>query len=98
MGFSQEIEHWFSFRDSCISVVESVSSLPSSNSKHSIFFLHGRFGQGEMWTPIMDGLSSHFRCIALDFPGFGRSFSARDRAFTLLEHASLVNELIHKFT
>jgi pimeloyl-ACP methyl ester carboxylesterase len=51
-----------------------------------------------MWQSVTTELAPHFRCIAIDFPGFGNSFSSRSRPFSLFEHASLVQELIKRFT
>jgi pimeloyl-ACP methyl ester carboxylesterase len=90
-------DHWFSFKDSCVSVIENNPSA-SRKFKHALFFLHGRFGDAEMWQPLIEGLAPQFRCVNLDFPGFGRSFLSQGRPFSLLEYASLVHELIQKFT
>jgi pimeloyl-ACP methyl ester carboxylesterase len=100
MGLHGEREHWFSFRDSCIVVIEKggAGSPFFSRKKYSLFFLHGRFGHTEMWAPLIESFSAHYRCFVLDLPGFGKSFMARDRAFSLLDHSALVLELIQKLS
>ena len=57
--------------------------------------MHGRFGQAEKnRDPLIQELSTQFRCIVLDLPGFGRSFLVNDRPFALLEYALLVDQLL----
>jgi pimeloyl-ACP methyl ester carboxylesterase len=98
MTLQRRQDHWFSFKDCCVSALESVplSKWPLLN--HTLLFVHGRFGSSEMWEPLVHELSNQFRCITVDFPGYGRSFSAQGRAFSLLEHASLIHEIAHKLT
>ena len=92
------IDHWFSFGDCCLSISESAPSPGVSwSSKQVLFFLHGRFGQGEMWRPLIERLSSHFRCLYLDLPGFGHSFSVRGRGFSLLEQAIILTHVVRRF-
>ncbi|HAR41396.1 MAG TPA: hypothetical protein DCS07_01995 [Bdellovibrionales bacterium] len=38
-------------------------------------FLHGTVSDAAMWGEIAHLLSDRYRCVAVDFPGFGRSFS-----------------------
>lgn len=37
-----------------------------------LLLLHGTFWS-RVWQPVLPGLGAHARCLALDFPGFGRS-------------------------
>jgi pimeloyl-ACP methyl ester carboxylesterase len=85
-------QHRFSFGDSCIAVAEA-----GDESYPMLFFLHGRFGQGDMWRPVVEILSSQFRCLVVDFPGYGASFSARGRTWSLLENTLLVAKLTEEF-
>jgi pimeloyl-ACP methyl ester carboxylesterase len=59
--------------------------------------LHGRFGHAEIWWPTIDRLFPRFRCFSIDLPGFGHSFSARERGLSLLEHAQIVSRVIERF-
>lgn len=95
MEFQQPKDHWFSFRDACVFVME---TFPSRHDplQFPIFFLHGRFGHSQMWIPIAESFSQQTRCLIADLPGFGKSFCVRDRGFSLLEHVSLMNELIQE--
>ncbi|MEN9225024.1 MAG: alpha/beta hydrolase [Thermostichus sp. DRC_bins_24] len=38
-----------------------------------VLFLHGFMATHANWWPLMQGLGSHYRCIALDLLGFGQS-------------------------
>ncbi|CAK9155708.1 unnamed protein product [Ilex paraguariensis] len=38
-----------------------------------LVFLHGLFGTGEDWIPIMKAISGSARCVAIDLPGHGGS-------------------------
>ena len=93
-----EKDHWFSFKDSCVSVVERRPQFHLELKGHSLFFLHGRFGCATMWKPLCTRLSSHYRCISVDLPGFGRSYTIGERAFNLLDHVNLVTELTRQMT
>ncbi len=97
MGLSRGRRHWFSFKNSGISLIEYPALPGTSLMRSSLLFLHGRFGQAEMWNPLVEELSTQCRCLTLDLPGFGRSFFVRERAFSLLDHAQLVNELLRRF-
>lgn len=89
---------WFGFKDSCVAVEESGPSHGNYTYNQTLFFVHGRFGQSGIWDPLIQQLAPRCRCIAPDLPGFGRSFVVRERGFTLLEHAMLVQNLIERFS
>jgi pimeloyl-ACP methyl ester carboxylesterase len=95
----QNKEHWFSLGESCLAISEwGPSESTHHEQKHVLFFLHGRFGQGEIWKPLAKRLASHFRCFHLDLPGFGRSFSVRGRGFSILEQSQIVRTVLKRFT
>lgn len=91
-------EHWLSYGDCCLAVSETYPKNHSHEElRETLFFLHGRYGHGEIWRPLTTRLASHYRCLQVDFPGFGRSFSARDRGLSILEHSQLIQSLIERF-
>jgi pimeloyl-ACP methyl ester carboxylesterase len=45
----------------------------SVGSGESILFLHGMPTSCRLWDRVVDRLSEHFTCIAVDLPGFGRT-------------------------
>src|SRR4051812_21510274 len=86
--------HRFSFGDSLIAVTERSNGAVLYP---VLFFLHGRFGAGETWWPIIDRLFPRFRCYSVDLPGYGQSFSSRERGLSLLEHSQVVRHLVDRF-
>ncbi|OFZ19252.1 MAG: hypothetical protein A2X94_05720 [Bdellovibrionales bacterium GWB1_55_8] len=86
-------EHGFAFGDAYVRV--SVFEASGRSSAPTLYFLHGRFGRQECWKPLVQQLPQ-FRRVVLDFPGFGSSFSARERGFSLAEHVKLANELLDR--
>lgn len=89
--------HHLSFGDCYVAVEEELPRPDLSAPEQTLVFLHGRFAHGEMWQPVIRLLASQFRCLNIDLPGYGHSFSSRDRGLSLLEHAHLVGQLMAHF-
>ncbi len=94
----QSNEYWFSFRNACVSVSETIPMGKTNPSNYTLFFLHGRFGQAEIWESLIQGLSHQFPCMTVDLPGFGKSFLAEDRFFSFIEHSHLIIQLLNHFS
>ncbi|HLE00306.1 MAG TPA: alpha/beta hydrolase [Bdellovibrionota bacterium] len=89
----EHLEYRYAFGDCHVCVHEDHPvELPSSGL--ALFFVHGRYGNSETWRPVIERISDRFRCISIDLPGFGSSFSARDRGLSLLEYGALVRGLV----
>ncbi|HEX2240750.1 MAG TPA: alpha/beta fold hydrolase [Actinomycetota bacterium] len=58
-----------------------------------IVFLHGNPTWSFLYRDIIKGLSDSFRCIAIDYPGFGLSDRPDNYGYTPIEHAQVVGEL-----
>jgi len=58
-----------------------------------LLLLHGFFGCGTVWQPVMAHLAPHFRCVALDLLGFGDS-AKPDIAYHIDEAAAFVRDFI----
>ncbi|MFQ3679670.1 MAG: alpha/beta hydrolase [Pseudanabaenaceae cyanobacterium] len=58
-----------------------------------LLLLHGFFGSGTGWQPVMTHLAPHFRCVALDLLGFGDS-AKPDIAYHIDEAAAFVRDFI----
>src|SRR4051794_1022885 len=67
-------EHFFSFGDCCIRVLESASKETTAEARSTVFFLHGRFSHASSWFEVALHLAPNIRCVSIDFPGFGKSF------------------------
>jgi len=59
-----------------------------------ILFLHGNPTWSFLYRNIVRPLRDEFRCIAVDYPGFGRSVHPADYEYTPREHAGVVSELV----
>jgi haloalkane dehalogenase len=59
-----------------------------------LLFLHGNPTWSFVWRGVITRLRRRFRCIAVDFPGFGLSEHPAGYGYTPREHADVVSELI----
>ncbi len=61
-----------------------------------LLLLHGNPTWSFLYRHIVLKLASHFRCIALDYPGFGLSIPKADYHFTPREHSDIVEKLVER--
>jgi len=61
-----------------------------------ILFLHGNPTWSFLYRGIVIRLRKRFRCIAVDYPGFGLSVRPAEYGYTPAEHAGVVRGLIHE--
>ncbi len=59
-----------------------------------LLLLHGNPTWSFLYREIIAGLRDRYRCVALDYPGFGLSLAGPDYGFTPAEHASVVEKLV----
>ncbi len=59
-----------------------------------LLLLHGNPDWSFLYRKIVTGLRDSFRCIALDYPGFGLSAHPDGYGYTPAEHARVVGELV----
>ncbi|HUO39062.1 MAG TPA: alpha/beta fold hydrolase [Mycobacterium sp.] len=59
-----------------------------------LLLLHGNPTWSFLYRAIIVGLRDEFRCIALDYPGFGLSAAAPGYGFTPAEHADVVERFL----
>jgi haloalkane dehalogenase len=59
-----------------------------------LLMLHGNPTWSFLYRRMISALSDHFRCVALDYPGFGLSAPAAGYAFTPPEHAEVVRRFV----
>lgn len=58
--------------------------------------LHGNPTWSFLYRHIVAGLRSQFRCIALDYPGFGLSTAPTGYRYTIAEHARIVEGFVEQ--
>ena len=59
-----------------------------------LLLLHGNPTWSFLYRDIVRGLRGRFRCIALDYPGFGLSAAREGYEFTPAEHADVVEQFL----
>ena len=59
-----------------------------------ILFLHGVPDTAELWSDVIAHLSSSYRCLAPDLPGFGRSIAPKSFDCSLENRAQFINDLV----
>lgn len=61
-----------------------------------LLLLHGNPTWSFLYRDVIKGLRERFRCIAVDYPGFGLSRAPSGYRYTPAEHAHIIEELIVK--
>ena len=59
-----------------------------------LLFLHGNPAWSFQWRALIAGLRGSFRCIALDYPGFGMSSGPEGYGYTAREQSQVLEELV----
>jgi haloalkane dehalogenase len=59
-----------------------------------LLLLHGNPDWSFLYRNIVTGLKDRFRCVAMDYPGFGLSIHPDGYEYTAAEHAAVVQELV----
>jgi haloalkane dehalogenase len=59
-----------------------------------LLLLHGNPTSSYLYRHLIAGLRDRFRCIAPDYPGFGRSKAPAGYGFTPVEHAAVIEQLV----
>jgi haloalkane dehalogenase len=62
----------------------------------TLLFLHGNPTYSFLYRHVIAGLVDRFRCVALDYPGFGLSTPAAGYGFTPAEHSRVVEAFCAK--
>jgi haloalkane dehalogenase len=78
------------FLDSSVGRVHYVDE----GSGQPILMLHGNPTWSFLYREVIGGLRSRFRCVALDYPGFGLSDRPSGYGYTPAEHARVVREVV----
>jgi pimeloyl-ACP methyl ester carboxylesterase len=60
----------------------------------TLLFLHGNPAWSFQWRDLIGGLRGSFRCVALDYPGFGLSSAPPGYGFTPREQSEVLEEFV----
>ncbi len=72
-----------------------IAYTETGKGRKTILFLHGLGSNRKCWRKNMESLSRHFRCIAIDFPGYGQS-SRGNYPYNMSFFAEKVRAFIHQ--
>jgi haloalkane dehalogenase len=78
---------WFDSRHGTVHYIDEGAGDP-------ILFLHGNPTWSFLYRGIVIRLKKRFRCVALDYPGFGLSERPENYGYTPREHAGIVRDLV----
>lgn len=78
---------WFECAEGPVHYVDEGTGPP-------ILFLHGNPTWSFLYRGIIIRLRKHFRCVAVDYPGFGLSARPENYGYTPQEHAAVVRALV----
>ena len=67
----------------------------NKESKDVLLFIHGLASYLPAWSKVIPLLKNHFRCIAIDLPGYARS-SAGVHSGSMLFYADAISKFAHK--
>ena len=73
----------------------SIAYTEAGNGPETILFLHGLGSDRKCWQKNISGLSTHFRCIALDLPGYGDSSKA-NYSYSMAFYAQCIKAFTEK--
>ncbi|MDB5341709.1 MAG: hypothetical protein JWP89_86 [Schlesneria sp.] len=62
----------------------------------TLLFLHGNPSWSFQWRDLVRGLRGSYRCVALDYPGFGLSLAPAGFGFTPREQSFVVEEFVDR--
>lgn len=62
----------------------------------TLLLLHGNPAWSFLYQKIIAGLRTSFRCVALDFPGYGMSDASPGYGFTPKEHSTVLERFVDR--
>lgn len=74
---------------------ETIAYADEGSGEETLLFVHGLSSNLDSWKKNIAGLSSDYRCIAIDLPGYGKS-SRSKTDYSLSEYAGILNEMVEK--
>lgn len=68
-----------------------IAYIDEGKGPQTLVFIHGLGSNLQAWNKTIEALSPHYRCIALDLPGYGKS-SQRDYPFSMAFFAEQIRQ------
>jgi haloalkane dehalogenase len=89
-------EQLYPFRSRYLEVDQARVHYVDEGSGPILLLLHGNPTWSFLYRDIIKGLCGDFRCIAIDYPGFGLSVPAAGYRFTPAEHADVLERFVEQ--
>src|SRR5262245_35372419 len=86
----------YPFESRYLQVGQAVVHYVDEGSGPTLLLLHGNPTWSFLYRAIIKGLRGDFRCVALDYPGFGLSEPPPGYGFTPAEHADVVQRFVQQ--
>jgi pimeloyl-ACP methyl ester carboxylesterase len=91
----EEIPYPFEVKKLQIDENTEIAFVDEGSGKETIIFIHGLGSYLPAWKKNIEGLSSDFRCIAIDLPGYGKS-SKHPHSGLMTFYAATVSQFMEK--
>ena len=89
-------EAWFPYRKRFLPSLGHTVHYVDEGRGPVLLMLHGNPGWSFQYRGMIHALRGRFRCIALDYPGFGLSEASEGYGFSAAEHARIVADLVEQ--
>lgn len=89
----QELEYPYEVKYAGITPDIRLAYVDEGRGDHTIIFIHGLGSYLKAWKKNIEGLKDHYRCIAIDLPGYGKS-SKKPHSGMMSFYALVVKEFI----
>jgi haloalkane dehalogenase len=87
-------EELYPFRSSYVPIDGAQVHYVDEGSGPPLLLMHGNPTWSFLYREIVKGLRDRYRCVAVDYPGFGLSRAAPGYGFTPAEHARVIEQLV----
>jgi haloalkane dehalogenase len=84
----------YPFEDRYMTIGESRVHYVDEGKGPVLLFMHGNPTWSFLYRDIIQGLRGRFRCVAVDYPGFGLSTAPAGYGFTPEEHSRIVEQFV----
>jgi haloalkane dehalogenase len=84
----------YPFESRYAEVADSLVHYIDEGSGPPLLLLHGNPTWSFLYREVVKGLRDRYRCIAVDYPGFGLSSAAPGYGYTPAEHAGVLEQLV----
>lgn len=90
-----DLEYRFPVQKITLSNSTEVAYIEQGSGSQTLVFIHGLGSYLPAWNKNIDALSEHYRCIAIDLPGYGKS-SKGNYEFSMTYYAQVLHEFVSK--